>query len=107
MGPWWMTVQKLETALQDLRDEVQSARVVHPHLANAPALVHADAAVARATDCLRRLRPSRPQPGEDTLKHASSEVTRAEIAVRRARDLAVMAGRSGKAQPQRRPGRPA
>jgi len=94
MGPWWMTLSKLETAVRELRDQVLSARAVHPHLANAPALVHAEAAVTRANDCVRRLKPPRTQPGEHTLKYASDEIARAAEAVRRACDLAAMAGRT-------------
>jgi hypothetical protein len=89
-----MTLSKLETAVRELRDQVLSTRAVHPRLANAPALVHAEAAVARANDCVRRLGPPRTQPGEQTLKYASEEIARATEAVRQARDLAAMAGRS-------------
>jgi hypothetical protein len=94
MGPWWMTLSKLETAVRELRDQVLSARAVHPHLSHAPALVHAEAAVARAHDCVRRLRPPRTQPGEQTLRYASDEIARAAEAVRRACDLAAMARRT-------------
>jgi hypothetical protein len=87
-----MTVNKLETAVRDLYQEVRSARTVHPHLENAPALLQAEAEVVRASDCLRRLKPPRAQPGDETLKFASREVARAEAAVRRARDLAALAG---------------
>jgi hypothetical protein len=93
MGPWWMTVSKLETAVRDLYQEVRSARAIHPHLKNAPALLRAEAEVVRASDCLRRLKPPRPQPGDETLKYASYEVARAEAAVQRARDLAALADR--------------
>jgi hypothetical protein len=89
-----MTLSKLETAVRDLREQILSARAGHPHLSNAPALVHAEAAVARANDCVRRLKPPRAQPGEQTLKYASDEIARAADAVRRACDLAAIAGRS-------------
>jgi hypothetical protein len=95
MGPWWMTVSKLEETLRDLRDEVQSARAIHPHLTHAPAIVHAEAAVERARDCLARLKPPRPQPVDEALTYASQEVARAEEAVRRLRSHAAMAGQSG------------
>jgi hypothetical protein len=101
MGPWWMTLSKLETAVRDLRDQVHAARDGHPRLSNTPALVHAEAEVARAQDCLRRLKPPRPQPGDETLRLASEEIERAAAAVRRACDLAAMAGR-GSAQDRRR-----
>ena len=88
MGPWWMTFSKLETAVRELYDQVLSARAGHPRLTDAPALIQAEAAVARASDCVRRLRPPRIQPGEQTLKYASDEIARAAEAVGRARDLA-------------------
>jgi hypothetical protein len=96
-----MTLSKLETAVRDLRDQVHAARAVHPHLSNAPALVQAEAEVARAHDCLRRLKPPRPQPGEETLRFASDEIARAAAAVRRAQDLAQMAGRTSDADERR------
>jgi hypothetical protein len=77
------------------------SRAVHPHLTNAPAIVHAEAAVERARDCLGRLKPPRPQPVDEALTHASHEVARAEEAVRHLRSLAVMAGQSGGAERRR------
>jgi hypothetical protein len=105
MGPWWMTLSKLETTVRDLRDQVHAARAVHPHLSNTSAIVEAEAEVARAHDCLRRLKSPRPQPGDETLKFASDEIARAAAAVRRARDLAALAGQSSNADERRNLGR--
>jgi hypothetical protein len=100
-----MTVSKLETAVRDLRNQVHAARAGHPQLSHTSALVQAEAEVARAHDCLRRLKPPRPHPGEDTLKFASDEVAKAAAAVNRACDLAAMADRRSDASERRRVGR--
>ena len=93
MGPWWMTVNKLEADLRGLADEVHSTSTAHPHLTDAPALANAEAAVARAAATVRRLKPPRPQPGDELLRRASQAVSRAEEAVEHARTLAKMAAR--------------
>jgi hypothetical protein len=93
MGPWWMTVNKLEADLRGLIEEVHSASAAHPHLSETPALAHAEAAVARATATVRRLKPPRPQPGDELLRRASEAVGRAEEAVQHARDIARIAAR--------------
>lgn len=93
MGPWWMTVNKLEADLRGLIEEVHSANAAHPYLSETPALAHAEAAVARASATIRRLKPPRPQPGDELLRRASEAVTRAEEAVQHARVIAKLAAR--------------
>ena len=105
MGPWWMTLSKLETAVRDLRNQVRATRAGHPQLSHTSALVQAEAEVARAHDCLRRLKPPRPQPGDETLKFASEEIARAAAAVSRACELAKMADRRSDEVERRRVGR--
>jgi hypothetical protein len=95
MGPWWMTVNKLEADLRSLIEEVHSASAAHPHLSETPALAHAEAAVARASETVRRLKPPRPQPGDELLRRASEAVGRAEEAVQHARVIARIAARRG------------
>ncbi len=95
MGSWWMTIAKLETSLAELLDEVRAARAAHSALRNAPAVVRAEAEVMRASDCLRRLKRPRPEPGDETLRYVLREVARAEDAVRRARELAATSGPNG------------
>ena len=93
MGPWWLTVNKLEGDLRALGEGVHTASLAHPHMTHTPALAVAEAELERARDCVRRLKPPRPEPGDQLLLRASQAVTRAEQAVEYARRLAEMASR--------------
>jgi hypothetical protein len=95
MGPWWMTVKKLEADLRGLAREVTATGEAHPKLTEAPALTGAEAAVARASIALRRVNNStRTEPADELLRKASAAVDRADEAVQRARTLALMASRA-------------
>ncbi len=94
MGPWWMTVTKLEAVVQALAQELAASGVAHPGLIDAPALTGAEAALARAADSLRRVHAPRTEPADDLLRMASAAVVRADEAVQRARALAAMATRA-------------
>ncbi len=94
MGPWWMTVKKLEANLRELSKAVTATGTDHPTLAETPALTGAEAAVTRASAALRRANSPRQEAGDELLRKASDAVSRADQAVQRARHLADLANRA-------------
>ena len=83
MGPWWMSVTKLDGEVQDLRGSLEGLK--DPRLAHMPALIRAWGALAEAEGALRKL--SAPEAPSAPLCSAVQAVAVAGVAVQEVRDL--------------------
>jgi hypothetical protein len=86
MGPWWMTVAKLELELRQLQEAMTALREERPELWRTSAVTVAEAEIQRAAaDVRRACRPGSPEP---LLAGASATLALARGAVGRADQLA-------------------
>jgi len=81
MGPWWLSVKKLDGEVQEMRDSLEG--LSDPRLAYMPALIKAWGALAEAEGALRKVSPE----AAVGLGSAMMAIAHAETAVREVRGL--------------------
>ena len=81
MGPWWLSVKKLDGEVQVMRDSLEG--LSDPRLAHMPALIKAWGALAEAEGALRKVSPE----AVVGLGSAMQAIATAETAVREVRGL--------------------
>jgi hypothetical protein len=90
MGPWWMSVNKLDVEVQELRGSLEG--LSDPRLAYMPALIRAWGALAEAEGAMRKVSPQ--DVPSTHLGSAIHAVAVAGVAVRQVQDLMVRRGTS-------------
>jgi hypothetical protein len=96
MGPWWLSVNKLDGELQGLRDSLTG--LSDPRLASMPALIRAWGALAEAEGALRKV--SSPEAPAQ-LGSAMNAVAQAGVAVQEVQGLVAPRLRGGLPSPAR------